>query len=202
MPYGTEDGTMTTLQEQLSALVDGELPSRDSDRVLVALADEPELRDTWARYQLIGTAIRRGVPDLHDPELAARIATAVAGLEPEGDAAPIPAEVDTPAPGRMRRAASGIAMAASVAALALVGVRYLAPPDAGSGNLPVASVTAPAIQAQPVATGSPSPADIPLDEQRLNDYLQRHNELALGGGLRTLPPYVRVVSTGTPSTRR
>jgi hypothetical protein len=43
---------------------------------------------------------------------------------------------------------------------------------------------------------------VPLDEQRLNDYLQRHNELALGGGLRTLPPYVRVVSASTTTVSR
>lgn len=192
---------MTELHERLSALVDGELPDHESDHLLAALASEPNLRDTWSRYQLIGTAIRRGVPDVHDPELAARIATAVASVEPEGVAEPIPAVREVSGTGRLRRAASGIAMAASVAAVALVGVRYLGPADVETGNLPLASVTTQPIQAQPVATGTPGSADAPLDEQRLNDYLQRHNELALGGGLRTLPPYMRVVSTG-PSRNR
>ncbi len=202
MPYGTEDVTMTTPQEQLSALVDGELPDHDSDRLLVALASDPALRDQWSRYQLIGTAIRRGVPDMHDPGLAQRIAAAVSQVEPEGDVEPLPAARDNRAPGRLRRAASGLAMAASVAALALVGARFLGAPDAGSGTPQVASVTPPVLQAQPVATGASSPSAAPLDEQRLNDYLQRHNELALGGGLRALPPYVRVVSTGTPALQR
>ena len=143
MPYGTEDVTMTTPQEQLSALVDGELPDHDSDRLLVALASDPALRDQWSRYQLIGTAIRRGVPDMHDPGLAQRIAAAVSEVEPEGDVEPLPAARDNRAPGRLRRAASGLAMAASVAALALVGARFLGAPDAGSGTPQVASVTPP-----------------------------------------------------------
>ena len=108
MPYGTEDVTMTTPQEQLSALVDGELPDYDSDRLLVALASDPALRDQWSRYQLIGTAIRRGVPDMHDPGLAQRIAAAVSQVEPEGDVEPLRAARDERAPGRLRRAARAL----------------------------------------------------------------------------------------------
>ncbi len=194
---------MTSPHEQLSALVDGELPDHDSERLLAMLADEPALRDAWSRYQLIGTAIRRGVPDVHDPGLAARVSAAISAVEPDGDAEPLLTPQVVPAGAGLRRAARGFAMAASVAAVALLGARYLAAPDAESGALPVASVPPSALQAQPVATTvAARPAATPLDEQRLNDYLQRHNELGLGGGLRALPPYVRVVSTGAPTTQR
>jgi hypothetical protein len=93
-------------------------------------------------------------------------------------------------------------MAASVAVVALLGVRYLDTPDPEAGAVQVATLAPLPVQAQTVATASPGQDAVPLDEQRLNDYLQRHNELALGGGLRTLPPYVRVVSASTTTVSR
>jgi sigma-E factor negative regulatory protein RseA len=202
MSDGTEDGNMTRRQEELSALVDGELPTHEADQLLAALAAEPELRDSWSRYQLIGTAIRRGVPEVYDPDLAGRVATAVADVEPEAGAGPgLPPRV-APATSRLRRSVSGFAMAASVAVVALLGVRYLDTPDPEAGAVRVATLAPLPVQAQTVATASPGQDAVPLDEQRLNDYLQRHNELALGGGLRTLPPYVRVVSASTTTVSR
>jgi negative regulator of sigma E activity len=193
MPDGTEDGNMTRRQEELSALVDGELPTHEADQLLAALT---------AGYQLIGTAIRRGVPEVYDPDLAGRVATAVADVEPEAGAGPgLPPRV-APATSRLRRSVSGFAMAASVAVVALLGVRYLDTPDPEAGAVQVATLAPLPVQAQTVATASPGQDAVPLDEQRLNDYLQRHNELALGGGLRTLPPYVRVVSASTTTVSR
>jgi sigma-E factor negative regulatory protein RseA len=184
---------MTTEDELLSALVDDELTLADTDSQLAALAEEPARRDTWARYQLIGTAIRRGVPEVYDPGLARRIQAAIGDTLPDFDEA----EPGLPTPGTAspdwKRTASGIAMAASVAAVALFGVRYFAEPE--QGVTVAATGPAMAIQALPVAATETSLAsDATLDQERLNDYLIRHNEFAATGGLRGLPPYVRVVS--------
>ncbi|NKN33315.1 sigma-E factor negative regulatory protein [Marichromatium bheemlicum] len=49
---------MTELRQRLSELQDGELDTASTGRLLDALAHDDELRDTWARYQMIGHAIR------------------------------------------------------------------------------------------------------------------------------------------------
>ncbi|MDX1594209.1 MAG: sigma-E factor negative regulatory protein [Gammaproteobacteria bacterium] len=194
---------MSTADEQLSALVDDELGEAETERMLGRLAGEPDLRDAWARYQLIGTAIRRGIPAVHDPDLATRVIDAIGDTEPEGELeASLPAAASaTGGRGRLRRSLGGFAMAASVAAVALLGVRYLGPVDEAGSGPQTAMRSSPVLQAQPVAE-TVAAQQTTLDRQRLNDYLLRHNEFAASGGLRSLPPYVRVVSAqGVPVAR-
>lgn len=183
---------MNSEDELLSALADDELSPADIERALAVLAADPARRETWSRYQLIGAAIRRGVPETVDPGLAGRIQAAIADQLPDaGDGLP----ARSPAGSRgWKRTASGLAMAASVAAVALFGARYLALPEDGV-TVAASTTSMPTLQAQPVATASiDPPASATLDQERLNDYLIRHNEFAASGGLRGLPPYVRVVS--------
>lgn len=189
---------MKSEDELLSALVDDELSPAETARVLAALTADPARRETWARYQLIGTAIRRGVPDVVDPGLAARVQVAIGDQMPDaGDGLPEPASAAAGRPG-WKRTAGGIAMAASVAAVALFGMRYLVLPDEGA-TVTARVASTPALPAQPVnVTDAETPASATLDQERLNAYLIRHNELAASGGLRGLPPYVRVV--GAEST--
>lgn len=184
--------------EVLSALVDGEVDGKAQASLLDALAADPALRATWSRYQLIGTAIRRGVPDAHDPDLPARVQALLGDAEPDGELDPhalAPEATPAPAP-RWRQAASGLAMAASVAAVALFGVsQFGAAPD-GPGLVAGMSAPAPvsASAAQPVAERDSGDDAVELDHARLVEYLQRHHQFASAGGMRGLPGDVRVVS--------
>jgi sigma-E factor negative regulatory protein RseA len=188
---------MKSEDELLSALVDDELSPAETARVLAALTADPARRETWARYQLIGTAIRRGVPDVVDPGLAARVQAAIGDSLPDaGDGLPDPALAAAGRPG-WKRTAGGIAMAASVAAVALFGMRYLAVTEEGT-TMATRVASTPVLQAQPVTvTDAEPPGSATLDQERLNTYLIRHNEFAATGGLRGLPPYVRVVGAET-----
>ena len=189
---------MKSEDELLSALVDDELSAAETARALAALAADPARRETWARYQLIGTAIRRGVPDVVDPGLAARVQAAIGDSLPDaGDGLPDPASA---AAGRSgwKRAVGGVAMAASVAAVALFGMRYLAVTEEEGAAVAARVAPAPLLQAQPATmTEAETPGSATLDQERLNAYLIRHNEFAASGGLRGLPPYVRVVGAET-----
>ena len=184
--------------EALSALVDGELDGKTQAGLLDALAADPALRATWSRYQLIGTAIRRGVPDAHDPELPARVQHLVGDALPDGelDVTPLVPGAPTVTVPRWRRAASGLAMAASVAAVALFGVSQFGAAPEGPGL--VAGMTAPVPvttpAAQPVAERPAGGDANELDHDRLVEYLQRHHQFASAGGMRGLPGDVRVVS--------
>lgn len=98
-------------EETLSALLDDEAQELELRRLLLAVEERPELRERWRRQQLARAALR-GEP-LRAPaelDLAARVRAAL-------DAEPPPAR---PA-GAWRRALGGLAVAASVAAVTLVG---------------------------------------------------------------------------------
>jgi anti-sigma factor RsiW len=47
-----------TLNEQISALIDGELPAAETELLLRRLEREPALRETLSRYSLIGAVLR------------------------------------------------------------------------------------------------------------------------------------------------
>lgn len=184
--------------EALSALVDGEVDGKAQASLLDALAADPALRATWSRYQLIGTAIRRGVPDVHDPDLPTRVQALVGDSLPDGELdvdllAPEPTVATAP---RWRRATSGLAMAASVAAVALFGVSQFGAAPEGPGLVAGMNAPAPvgASAAQPVAQREPGADPAELDHARLVEYLQRHHQFASAGGMRGLPADVRVVS--------
>src|SRR5688572_2901525 len=107
------------LKMQISAFVDDELPESETELLLRRLSQDALLRRQVAEYLRIGRLIRgerevRGMGDLRN-----RIATAL-GEQP----------VDAPARPeksrhRLLKPVAGVAIAASVAALALVGLRQL-----------------------------------------------------------------------------
>ena len=83
--------TRESLNEALSAVVDGEAEELELRRVLNAAERDPELRAKWERLHMIGDVIRgeavrlgdRGVADLVDPSLPP-VEVAVATDEPWG----------------------------------------------------------------------------------------------------------------------
>jgi sigma-E factor negative regulatory protein RseA len=48
------------MKERISALMDGELDEREAAEALAALANDPQGRDSWRTYHLIGDALREG----------------------------------------------------------------------------------------------------------------------------------------------
>ncbi|MEQ8497526.1 MAG: sigma-E factor negative regulatory protein [Gammaproteobacteria bacterium] len=87
-------------REDLSALVDGEIAEDELPRLLDTLADDGGARRSWSRYHLIGDTLRAGAAD--QPGQPARAAVV-----------PLP-------PPRRRLPLRGLAVAASVATLAVV----------------------------------------------------------------------------------
>lgn len=101
------------LREQLSALMDGELPNDQMRFVLRGLDADAQLAQSWSRYQLASAVIRRQAAFVPvDAGFADRVMLAVS---------------QQAAPGRhgvrILRWAGGGAIAAAVAVIALVGTR-------------------------------------------------------------------------------
>jgi sigma-E factor negative regulatory protein RseA len=130
-----------TTHEQLSALMDGELP-RDELRFLLRRIDnDSELAQRWSRYQIASAVLSRqyATPSSGDQFAAAVMARL------DGDAI----AVRRPLAGRLLRWAGGGAIAAGVAVFALVATRPIGT-DGGAMPAPsgpaVAALQVPAAQ--------------------------------------------------------
>ncbi|HWM27222.1 MAG TPA: sigma-E factor negative regulatory protein [Woeseiaceae bacterium] len=157
------------LKMQISAFVDGELPENESELLLRRLSQDQSLRHQAAEYLQIGRLIRREreVPGMGD--LRTRIAAAL-GEQP----VEFPARAEQPK-SRLLKPAAGFAVAASVAVVALVGLRQVDVP--GTGELPnqsAANVEAPAGQAAGYTEPLPAEALTGRPGEMLTQYYLSH----------------------------
>jgi negative regulator of sigma E activity len=129
------------LDSQLSAMFDNELPAAQCELLARRLSRDEELKSRWARYAAIGATIRaEGGPRLNT-NLAKRVSAALAA-EPTVTSQP---SEPLSAPGAAKPAGSsarpsgrrwwgpvgGVAVAASVAAAAILWVRFESPSQEG-----------------------------------------------------------------------
>lgn len=97
------------LREQLSALMDGELPSVECELLLKRISTSAELARSWHAYHLIGDALRDELAAGDAEQLAPRVREALNGER----------RVQDPEPRRIRRWST---LAAGVAVLGLAGL--------------------------------------------------------------------------------
>ncbi len=180
-------------QEELSALVDGEVVDHDLPRLLDALGEDRGARRAWSRYHLIGDALRD-----------------------DGGVLAAPAAEVITMPQRRRAPLAGLAVAASVAVLAVVLITAggrggqapglevadtlapASPGDAGGASVAAAESLAP----RPVGSVADTPAaalePVGVYDQRLNGYLVNFNEQRQRLGVPGVHPYVRIVGFEAP----
>ena len=185
-------------REQTSAFLDGEFREAKPDRVVDALYGNPELRRAWARFHLIGDAMRGvgPVPGAHS------IAGEVGATLSEEKIVPLKPRLRRPGFGPL----TGLALAASVSAVAILGIHSLddgrdtPSPGVAVASRPeaVAAGSADNVPGEETRRSDYEPARLqwsdvaPDTEARLNAYLVNHNEFA-GNGVRGVMPYVRLV---------
>ncbi len=158
------------MKDRVSEFMDGELDDGAAGQVIDALAREGEARETWRLYHLIGDALRDSrVPPAWEP-------------------APV-------TPGRLQRQPRALyaALAASLAAVALVGWLAFAPQE--SAVAPVA------LQQPPAAAARTNPVLVPLPSGT-NDYLLAHQQFSPRVSLQGMAPYVRTVSEPVQESRK
>jgi sigma-E factor negative regulatory protein RseA len=170
-------------REWLSALADGELQGDELQRGLDALRNDPELQASWGAYHVIRDSVSSNLNPEVAPQLHQRISAA------------LDAEPTILAPQRRKRPwlkqAAGVAIAASVTGVAIIGVQQMNGVDGGPAVQPVAQQQeyirmAPTL----VAEGKEK-----KDENReaLDRYLVNHNEYSANSGIQGVLPYVRIV---------
>lgn len=196
----------------VSALMDNELSRRECDAAVGGLAHDASLRATWQRYHLMRTALRR---EPHFPvagDLADRIAArlhadpasarrGLAGVRWPSSRHAVFARAYT----RAYKGAAGLALAASVAAVAIVGVRTLTPAVAPGGVPPQALAPAPAANPAPISVAAAPQTSRrgihwdtaqPEVENNLNAFLVQHSEFTRTSGMGVMS-YVRIAGYDT-----
>lgn len=205
--------------EEVSAFMDGEA-ELSAESITASIHNDAELFGAWRRYHLVGDSLRGQLPaQFPATDLSARISRALesepAILSPQRRTATVSQRILKPA--------AGLAIAASVALVAIIGLRGM-DQTTGTGSMTGdttvaatgAAATAPAperieVQAprqslQPAAQSqlarTVSTEAVPGDYQqsgqaagqyRFNSYLINHNEYRANSGVHGMP-YARIVA--------
>lgn len=166
----SQSSNRTQLNESLSALVDNEASELEIHRLLASAEQDAEIRERWHRYQLARAAIKGEAVGAVSMDFADGIRQAVSSLEFD-EPVQQPGRRDQQQGNRLKANAGRAAIAASVAAVVLVGAQQLQLAGFGAGgqeefaqqtpesSLPVApsSINIPTINVQNVSGGDVLP---------------------------------------------
>ncbi len=161
---------------QLSAFVDGELPDNESELLLRRLSQDATLRQQVAEYMQLGRLIRGDREPAGISQLRGRISAAL------GEEMPAVVPVANYVPARWFRPVAGVAIAASVAVAALVGLRQVSVSDDAAFSAGSADFAAVAIDDSSMYTELLSDefvSDRPSD--LLAQYYLHHGERSASG---------------------
>jgi len=170
------------ITEQISALLDDEIEEHEQELLLKRLMQDPELLETFSRYQLIGEAMRG---EAHGISIADSVSQQI-----QEEEAHTQSELGNSIRMTMLKPVAGLAIAASVAAMAIVGIQNM-----GQNHNPE---TANALVAQSQSVdnlrrvGTHWNVNQPETEMRLNGYLVNHSEYTSGINLQGMINYARI----------
>lgn len=171
-------------KEWISALADGELNHGALGKALDELRGSSEMQASWSRYHLIRDALHGNLEHGVDAQLHDRITAALEQepvvLAPKGSSRP------------WLRHAAGLAVAASVTGVAVLGFQQMnSPENTAQPVVTMAEVVKPenfARLERPVEAAAANG-----DNDNLAPYLVNHNEYSLNSGMHGMLPYVRIV---------
>ena len=174
------------MREKISELLDDELNDLEHYRLMQTLEDNRELRGVWERYHLMRAAMRKELDIMVSPTLADRVGERIRAGQPD---TPLTANRPFRFPGYSRTAA-GLAIAASVAAVAIYSLQPLSPAGIPESSLALQkSLT-------PIAVSETSKLAKAPRQGTLNTYLVEHSEFTPNAGMNGMMSYVRIVGYG------
>jgi len=206
------------IDEHISAFMDGELHETEHSAIIEQISRDDESLNRWQRYHLISDTLKNNLPPAIDNQFAQSVMNA---LEKEPT---VFAPAALKHKSTVKQKIAGAAIAASVAAVAVIGVQTLnQPKDTApslaempstdqyvrmeqlanssmvSSNPPVYGTTpsTPAMKASATDSTS-SNAQITQIYQyhpQLDKYLLNHNQHILGSRVQGVMPYARIIIT-------
>lgn len=160
------------IREQVSALLDGELPRDEIGLLVRRMERDQELRRSFGSYTLIGETLRAPGGRTAHPSFAARVSAAIDQPEVPGSHDGLDAPLVRPA--FWRRPAFATALAASAAVAGVLLVQPLIT-TTQTASVPQAAFVR-------IAASSPTPAQ----SQRLAGYLVAHSQFSSPMGRRSV----------------
>lgn len=161
----TEQLQPPVLTESLSALMDNEASELELQRLLKALDANPDLRNTWSRYQLASAGLKGKLPMLADGDFAARVSAALVVEETYSNTASpvsVSSEGAVALPVHWWQQVGRVAIAASVAGALIVGVQQYQTVAPQSVEVAAhAPAAAPAVAAETKIANLPSGINAP-----------------------------------------
>lgn len=175
-----------SVQEQVSACLDGELPERELPLLSKRLGHDAELKATLTRYALISETLRTGEAVRPTKDFAEAVMARIAN-EPKSQ----PAGRFSDRMLQRLRPAAGIAVAATVAALAVFSVQQsgLIPPSTEVVADNSAALAPAAVSEQTdryVVPSMPSTSSAFIPATRLTNYVVAHSEFSSPLGRRSV----------------
>ncbi len=171
--------------ENISALMDGEAEDQESHQALLRLGDNPEARESWDIYHLIGDVMRG--ENVRSLDVSRRVSEELSR------------EPTVLAPARTRRVSApmrfALSAAASVSAVAVVGWMAFSSSNIANPPAEIARATVPA----PVQAEAPL-VSLPNDGQ-MNEYLLAHQGISPSTSLHGVAPYIRTISIAPAAER-
>ena len=178
------------MKEQVSALMDGELDGPEYEGCIKRLKGDPEVREAWDLYHLIGDSLRGHIAGSLPSTFTQRLAEEPTVLAPRRSAV------------QRHPAWFALSAAASVAAVAYVG--WMAVPMLDPSPQPQVATAPSAVRvAQPVQMLSAAPATQPAASTVTNvipvaddmsDYFIAHQRFSSTSAMVGVAPYARSVS--------
>lgn len=196
----------TSIKELVSATIDGEVQGDELDRVCKRLCSEPGLTASWSRMVLMRECLQSNVAHRSSLDLHERVALALAGEPPlaafnHGTA---PQSASLAWARRYLKPVAGLAVAASVATVAILGLRgeslgpTLEPSPVVAERAVLVEAPTPAMQVEFADARIRTPLVQPVGANNrawLNEYLLRHSDDAGFAGRAGFVPYVSIVTT-------
>ena len=190
------------IKESLSALVDGETDELEVRRILNQVEQDNELRESWQRYQMIGSLMRD--EPVAATDLSRGIMQAIEG-EPMDE---VPALQDSQdlnqenAPGPQAKRGinwmASAAVAASVTIAVLLGVRLNH--DIQQQDLVAETQQVSETVEQVAANNAADAAELEQAQRKLQEYVLQHTENAALNTGRGMMPFARVASFEEPGS--
>jgi negative regulator of sigma E activity len=156
------------------------LPNSETELLLKRLTRDPELRESFGRYALIGDALRGPARGLLTKGFSARVNLAI-----DGEPAAIHGPVTQDRTPRWWRPLAGVAVAAGVAVVAVGALQHRTDPTAARVMSSVPAMSAAALQAPREAISYTVPAafsGVPaaMPPARLTNYVFAHSRYSSG----------------------
>jgi sigma-E factor negative regulatory protein RseA len=184
--------------EKLSALVDNEISGHEISHEINKLKKDQTSMDVWSRYHLIGDAMRNELGQIHDTEMAHCISQRL-----ENEPVVLAPVALKRAGSNKKRAITGLAIAASLTAVAVVMAPQLINPNSSEAPNQLALSSQLPMNNQQVESNAIHVAEDgtrwkllqkPKVESRLNHYLLNHQGLSPSSNIKGIMPYATFVS--------